>query len=251
MNTSLTLDQQRIADAMRASGMGDRKISSALSDIYSDISYGKVRRDREVRLQDFSPEQAAAEGKVDGFKQVVIVPDTQWPWQDDEAEACLLEYIQRNNPDELLHIGDAADFYSLASFRKKLPPSERMYLLEELDVVRSKWKLYGEAAPGARKRFVLGNHDERLDRYMETEGEELYDLIGDVMSYESLTGSAEAGWETVGTSYGDGCWVGEPGGLWATHGDIARKWSGQSAKAMVMEKYGHSVIHGHCFSDGK
>jgi predicted phosphodiesterase len=211
---------------------GDRRIAKALG-----LSYHTVRKHREQL-------EARAEGTVPGYDRVVIVPDTQWPFQNPEAEAAVLEYIRNNPGKKLIHLGDGADFYSLASFRKGLPPSERMYLRQEVDVVRSKFKEYAAAAESYGELvFLKGNHDERLDRYLELHGGELFDLVGDVLSFESVTGAADAGWKVIGP-YGRGCWVGQPGGLWATHGDYARSESGASAKAHL-RKYGHSVIHGH------
>ncbi len=155
-----------------------------------------------------------------------------------------MEYVERTQPDEIISVGDFVDFYSLASFRKRVEPSLRTYLKEEVDLARTKLREWGGLAPNARKRLILGNHEDRLQRYLEDQGGELFDLFGDDLSIENLLRTKEAGWEVIGP-YGAGCWAGEPGGLWVTHGEIARKWSGYSAKANVMEKYGHSVLHGH------
>lgn len=240
---TLTNEQLRVASILRRDlGWGDRRIADELG-----VTRHSVRRAREEGLEAEDPlneEEVYETRNSNGYKHVVVIPDTQWPFQDDPSERALQEYIHKTQPDELLHIGDAADFYSLARFLKTLPPSERIYLQEEVDVVRSKFKEYANLVPDARKRITKGNHDERLDRYLETNGAELFDLVNGILSYDHVSGAAESGWEVIGP-YGEGCWVGEPGGLWATHGDYARKWSAMTPKAHVMEKYGHSVIHGH------
>lgn len=211
---------------------GDRRIAKHLG-----LSYHTVRKNREQL-------EARAVAELPGYDRVVVIPDTQWPFQDDHAEAALLEFISKNPGKRLVHLGDAADFYSLASFRKALPPSERMYLREEVAAVRAKFRQYADAASGYDELVIIkGNHDERLDRYLELQGGELFDLVGDVLSYEAVTGAKEAGWNVVGP-YGKGIWLGQPGGIWATHGDYARADSGASARAHL-RKYGHSVIHGH------
>jgi predicted phosphodiesterase len=178
----------------------------------------------------------------DGFVRTVIISDTQYPWVDEAAEAALMEYVAQTQPDQLIQIGDFIDLYSLATFRKGVSPSERMYLREEVKVGKAKLREWGDLVPKARKVLIEGNHEGRLARYLEDNGPELFDL-SDNLSVPALLGTEEAGWEYIGP-YGEGLWVGQPGGLWATHGELVRKWSGVTAHAHV-EKYGHSVIHGH------
>lgn len=227
---SLTLPEQQASDALRNLGYGDRRIAEAL-----DISYHHVRTDRETR----QPGSASED-----YRHVVILSDTQYPWIHEPSEQAVMEYVARTQPDELISVGDFMDFYSLASYRKGTPPSSRTYLLEEVEMGRAKLREWADLAPNARRRLVIGNHEDRLVRYLEDNGGELLDLFGDDLSLESLLRTRDSGWEVIGP-YGAGCWVGEPGGLWVTHGELARKWSGFSAKANVMEKYGHSVVTGH------
>lgn len=177
------------------------------------------------------------------YLHVVVISDTQWPYEDTAAEKALQEYVYETQPDKLVHIGDACDFYSLTRFRKNVRPSERLYLERELNYCRGKFKEWAELAPKAEKFIIAGNHDERLYRYVEDNALELFDLSADALDYGTLTGASAAGWTVVGP-YGEGMWLGKPGGLWATHGQFARAHSGYSAKAHV-EAYGHSVIHGH------
>jgi hypothetical protein len=177
------------------------------------------------------------------YDHVVVISDTQWPYEDTDAERALQEYVHDTQPQKLVHIGDAADFYSLARFLKGVRPSKRLYLEEEIAYTRAKFKEWADLAPNAEKYVILGNHDERLSRYLETNANELFDLVDDVLDYGTITGATAAGWTVVGP-YGEGMWLGKPGGLWATHGQYARSSSGASAKAHV-EVYGHSVIHGH------
>ena len=176
------------------------------------------------------------------YLQTVVISDTQYPWIDKPAEAAVQQFIADNQPDQIIQIGDFADFYSLATFRKQLPPSERVYLRREVETSRDKLREWGSLAPNARKVFIEGNHEARLARYLEDQGGELFDL-NDRLTVPLLLETEQAGWEYVGP-YGAGMWVGKPGGLWATHGNYARKASGASAKAHV-EQYGHSIIHGH------
>lgn len=179
---------------------------------------------------------------VKGYNQTVVIPDTQYPWIDTDAERALMDFVSDQQPDQLIQIGDFADFYSLANFDKKISPSQRMHLEEEVNLSRAKLREWASLVPRrVPKKFIEGNHEARVARYLEQQGGEFFDLSE--LSVASLLRVEEAGWEYIGP-YGSGTWVGRPGGLWATHGDFARKWSADSAQAHI-SKYGHSVIHGH------
>lgn len=179
---------------------------------------------------------------IKGFDQTIIIADTQYPWIDKDAERAFMDFVTDQQPDQLIQIGDFADFYSLATFDKKISPSQRVHLQEEVDLSRRKLVEWAALVPRkTRKILIEGNHEARVARYLEQQGGELFDL--NELSVEALLRVEQAGWRYVGP-YGAGVWVGQPGGLWATHGDFARKWSADSAQAHVL-KYGHSVIHGH------
>lgn len=233
----LSPHQQQAADSLRRIGMGDRRIADAL-----DLTYHTVRKDREQRLGTFDPEQAAAEGGVPGFRQVVIVSDTQHPHaQDDSACELVRDFIEDKQPDKVIQIGDFIDLYSVSRFLKRLPPSERPSLWDEIEETRNLAKWWHSAAPDAEWVILEGNHEQRLQTYLETHAEELMEFPD--LRLEHLLGFDELGINYVGP-YGAGVWVGQEDGLWATHGDYARKHSGYSARAQL-EAVGSSVIHGH------
>lgn len=180
--------------------------------------------------------------RASGYLQTVVISDTQYPWIDSSAERAVMDYIADNQPDQIIQIGDFADFYSLANFDKKISPSQRMHLEEEVQISRRKLREWSALVPKRTPKILIeGNHEARVARYLEQQGGEFFDL--QELSVSALLRVQEAGWEYVGP-YGAGVWVGQPGGLWATHGDFARKWSADSAQAHI-DKYGHSVIHGH------
>lgn len=180
--------------------------------------------------------------KATGYRQTIVISDTQYPFVDEAAEKAVMDYVADAEPDQIIQIGDFADFYSLASFDKKISPSQRLHLQEEVEVSRRKLRDWAGLVPKRTKKVLIeGNHEARVARYLEQQGGEFFDLSE--LSVSSLLRVEDAGWDYVGP-YGAGTWVGLPGGLWATHGDFARKWSADSAQAHLT-KYGHSVIHGH------
>lgn len=176
------------------------------------------------------------------YEHVVIVSDTQYPWIDEPAEQAVMSYIKDTKPKRVIQIGDFVDAYYASSYLKKEEPDQRPIAGDEVRLVREKAKEWKALAPRAEWFLIEGNHEERMRRYLESKAPELRTL--DEFAPENLFGFTDAGWNYV-KPYGNGMWVGLPGGLWATHGNLARKWSGYSARGHVIEQYGHSVIHGH------
>lgn len=176
------------------------------------------------------------------YQHVVIVSDTQYPWVDEAAEKAVMAYIKETKPKRVIQIGDFADAYMASSYLKKEEPDARPTPGAELQMVREKAKEWKALAPRAEWFIIEGNHEQRIRRYLEGKAPELRALPE--LQPARLFGFEDAGWTYV-EPYGNGMWVGLPGGLWATHGNLARKWSGYSARGHVIEQYGHSVIHGH------
>lgn len=176
------------------------------------------------------------------YKTTVIVSDTQYPYCDEVAEAVCMDFIKQTKPDQVIQIGDFADGYFASSYLKKEEPQARPSTSSEVMLVREKAKEWKALAPRADWFLIEGNHEERIRRYLEKNAPELRELPEFRPGY--FFGFEQAGWKYI-EPYGAGMWVGMPGGLWATHGNLARKWSGLSAKGHVLEQYGHSVIHGH------
>ncbi len=176
------------------------------------------------------------------YIHTVIVPDIQYPWVDEAAERAVMGFIADTKPQQVIQVGDFADAYLASSYLKKEEPDERPGPGEEVMLIREKAKEWRSLAPRAKWFIIEGNHEQRIRRYLERQAPELRHLPE--FAPENFFGFADAGWTYVGP-YGAGMWVGLPGGVWVTHGNLARKWSGYSARGHVMEQYGHSVIHGH------
>lgn len=151
-----------------------------------------------------------------------------------------MDYIAKNQPDVLIQIGDFMDFFSLSSYKKRVPPKDRLYLHKEINTGRIKLKQWAQLAPNARKVLIAGNHEQRLESYLELHAAELYGL--EEMSVPSLLQMDQSGWEYLGP-YGAGVWLCK-NRLWCTHGQYVRKYSAYAAKEHV-ERMGLSVIHGH------
>jgi hypothetical protein len=101
-----------------------------------------------------------------------------------------------------------------------------------IDIVLSELRA---AAKNARIVWVIGNHEIRLQKYLWTRAPELASLPSlDIRNLFELN--------KFGIHYTD-----QPllvGDTLMTHGHLARKGSGNTARAML-DEYGRSVIHGH------
>jgi len=118
----------------------------------------------------------------------VILNDLQIPFQDKRVLESVEKFMADFRPDLEIYAGDIFDFYSASSFDGN--PSRLFNLQNELDMARA-W-LYGraEANPDARKILILGNHEDRLRRWLWKHGRELNSLRA--LSVDSLLGLKEA-----------------------------------------------------------
>lgn len=112
------------------------------------------------------------------LRRVLIFPDAHSLEVDKKAWGCFLDYAWRAGPwDEVVGLGDLLDGNAISAHNKgkpKLVEGERLFadyetanaLLDELE----------ECTPGARITLLKGNHEYRVDRYIQ-EHPELEGLI--------------------------------------------------------------------------
>lgn len=174
----------------------------------------------------------------DDFDHVVVLPDIQYPFVDKPSEAAVMQYVEETKPDKLVIIGDFLDFTSICKHRNRTPPSKRLSFEEELDLGRRKLAEWAALAPRAEKIFTPGNHEDRAERYIIDNAEQLgFWTLPDLLDFGA--------WKYAGSyAEGAGVWLGKRGGIWATHGQFVRAHSAHTAKAHF-DLLGSSVIHGH------
>ena len=105
------------------------------------------------------------------------------------------------------------------------------------------WK---EAAPHAEFKYIIGNHEDRLRKYL-WRHPELFGL--EALRIENLLDLKSFGieWNEKEAVYG----IEVDEKLVIRHGNIARKWSGWSGKAeLEKEKFAISVLTGHVHRGG-
>ena len=134
-------------------------------------------------------------GEVKKKPTILIIADTQAKSEEDlEYLLWIGKYIADKKPDIIVHIGDHFDMPSLSSYDKGTSKIEGKRLYKDIEAGVEGFKLlnlelekHKDYHP--RKVFCLGNHEERLDRYV-NEHPELQGTLGtDKLPF------AKYGWE--------------------------------------------------------
>ena len=111
------------------------------------------------------------------LKKVHIIPDQHIPFHDKKAWELQLAVIKKRQPDILIIMGDFADFYSVTSHQKS-PEHRNLLLKDEVKAVGKELDRLDAMLPkGCRKIFIAGNHEYRLDRYIESRAQDLFGMV--------------------------------------------------------------------------
>jgi hypothetical protein len=123
---------------------------------------------------------------MDEMRIHLIIPDTQVkPDVNLEHLGWLGKYIVDIKPDVIVHLGDHFDMPSLSSYDKGTAAIEGKRVQEDievgklgLDLILEPMKRYNNAARKNKKavyspelHFLMGNHEDRVDRYINTHPE--------------------------------------------------------------------------------
>ena len=134
-------------------------------------------------------------------------------------------------PDELVIIGDFADFYAVSSHDKS--PSRRETMKDEVDGCNDLLDII-DGMGFAKKHYVMGNHEYRLDRYIAKQAPELYGLAP---MTEGMLRLKERGFGV--TQYREEYSIGK---IDITH-DVGP--CGSTAMQRSLSTYGHNLVIGH------
>ncbi len=130
--------------------------------------------------------------------------------------------------------GDLFDCYSLSRFDKN---DHRLSSFQaELDEGISILHGFKERSPRCRRKFLLGNHEERLAKQLLT-----HPQFGRLRALEwrNLLPEEKTGFTVIDKAV---CMVGK---VAVGHGDVARMHSGASARCLY-QKWGTNLLIGHC-----
>lgn len=125
-------------------------------------------------------------------KRTLVLADIHIPYHDKQALVLALEEGKRQGIDCLLLLGDGSDFYSLSFWdkdpRRREFKKERDTLLFCLDVICKQF-------PNAQKVYKIGNHEERLERYLKVKAPELFDC--ELLDFEAIITAKDFGIDVV------------------------------------------------------
>lgn len=162
-------------------------------------------------------------------RRILFVPDTHCPYHDRRAWDAMMNWAAPKKPTDIVVLGDLADFYAV-SFHAK-DPKRRHSLAWELGETRKLVKEL-ERLGSLNLVYCMGNHENRLSRYIADRAPELDGLI----SLEKELG-LEGKWKVV--PYMDDHRIGK---LWVTH---EAGFAGSTAIPRTQAKYESNVVFGH------
>ncbi len=167
---------------------------------------------------------------VSSLERILFVPDTHAPYHDGLAWYTMLAAARALRPTRIVVLGDLADFYAVSFFCKD--PRRASMLTEELPNVNRRLDEL-DSLGAAKKYYVRGNHEFRLDRYIQDKAPALWGLT----SLSKLLHLKKRGWQDV--PYRDGIHIGK---LYVTH-DLSQ--AGQFAARRAREAVEGNVVIGH------
>lgn len=164
------------------------------------------------------------------LEPILLISDAHRPYHDQRAWDLVLEVGRFIKPVHLIVNGDLADFYAVSSHSKDPRRVQQLdeeiadvnFALDQLDALKAK-----------QKKFIAGNHCDRLTRYLQDKAPQLFSMI-DIPNLFKLN---QRGWEY--TPYKSDTKVGK---LHITH-DVGT--AGRYAAYKALDTYQHSIVTGH------
>ena len=181
--------------------------------------------------------------KIEHTQQTIcVIADTQAkPTESLEYMLWIGKYISDTKPDVVVHIGDHYDMPSLSSYDKGKASSEGRRFVDDLKAGNKGLELldieiHKDQTYKPRKVFCKGNHENRIDRYVE-DNPEFKGTIG-----TELLPLEEYGWEVY-----DFLQPIEIGGIYFVH-YLANPMSGKpysGTASSILKTVGKSFVVGH------
>ena len=172
---------------------------------------------------------------------MAVLQDTHNPFQDQRVLREVELFLAELQPDLVVYPGDMGDFYLLSKFDKNHARANS--LQKDLNSTAQLFKRHRTLMPNTRMIFELGNHEDRLRKFLWSKSPALASL--DVLTVEGLYKLTDSGVECV--DYAEGILFN--GNFLVTHGELIRAHSGYTAKGMS-DKHGESGMHGHTHRGG-
>lgn len=147
-----------------------------------------------LRLADFKRSTRKIEAKrepVNGLERLFFISDPHIPYHDEKALAVWLKACRDFKPSVVVSMGDFIDCFSVSSYSKD--PRRALHLEGEVEQARAALDQIEKASPGARRIYIAGNHEDRLQRYLQDKAPQVFFAV----DIPRLLGLAERHWEYV------------------------------------------------------
>jgi predicted phosphodiesterase len=166
----------------------------------------------------------------------VFLSDVHFPFHDVRAWELTLKIIKAVKPELVWIGGDFNDFYAVSRFDKS--PARKLRLQEEIDAGISGLRALRRAAgKNARIVWQLGNHEERLLKYLWGKAPELAELR--CLSFPELFSLKSLQIEFISDYRAQSV-----GALWHLHGDKAPGGNVNPARGKMAQMH-DNIIFGH------
>lgn len=125
------------------------------------------------------------------LERVFIISDLHSPFESKVALELVLAALTDFQADVFVSLGDFMDCFSVSHWSKS--PERALSLRDEIVHAASLLDEIEARTPGARRIWIDGNHEDRLQRYMQDKAPELFSLV----NLPELLHLHDRGWEYV------------------------------------------------------
>lgn len=122
------------------------------------------------------------------YKRLGIMSDIHVPYHSVDALNIAFDHLRKQRVDSILLNGDIIDFHKLSSF---VHDPESVDLVEELRILKEFLLSLKSAFPKCKIFYKIGNHENRLQRYLKIKAPELFFLP--YFDYEEFLGLKQLG----------------------------------------------------------
>ena len=161
----------------------------------------------------------------------MFLSDLHCPFHDKAALRLVLDVLADFKPTILVSNGDFLDCAAVSRHSKD--PRRMIGLAKELEQANLILDKFDAIVPDARRIFLAGNHEQRLERYLEEKAPELVGMV----EVPALLRLKERGWKYVG--YKDDIRIGK---IYVTH-DVGS--AGRYNVFKTLDTYQTSIVTGH------
>jgi hypothetical protein len=173
-------------------------------------------------------------------ERLVMVNDIHVPFHDEKTLESVKYGLKYMKPDRLILGGDIIDFYSISQFQKD--PAKRMSLQAEVTETKGVLEDLVKAVPkGCKVNYLLGNHEERLQKYIHSNSPELHWVDG--LKWYQILGLQDLDIRPI-----DQRWM-EYKGIMYSHLNRANKYGGYTAKNLGTD-FNRTIVHSHTHKTG-